>query len=296
MQGRAKRILVTGARGNVGREVVRECVAHGFAVREAVRPNAASTRDVGSDSVPFAFEQRATWERTLAGCDCLFLLRPPALANMDATLNPFIDAAHASGIEHIVFLSVSGAEKASWVPHRKVELHLLAAGKPWTLLRPGFFAQNLEDAYRSDIIEDARLYVPAADGRVAFLDVADVGAVSARLFEQPSDFAGKAFTLTGPRALTFYEVAQMLSERLVREIRYQPASVPGYLWHLTTRRRLPLMQAAVQAFLHFGLRHGDAESVTEDVELLLGRPASGLEQYIERCAAAWLLGPGARAR
>ncbi len=282
------RVLVTAALGNVGREVARECAERGLTVRVAGRSEAElRARFPALESVRFDFLDRATWAGALAGCGGVFLLRPPPLGDMDATLNPFIDAAYAAGAQHLVFLSVSGADRMKWVPHRKVELHLASTGQAWTVLRPGFFAQNLEDAYRRDIVEDGRLYVPAGDGRVAFLDVRDAGAVAARIFEDPGAFRGKALTLTGPEAVTFARVAQLLSGALGRTIRYEPASILGYVWHLRRKRKLSWMQVIVQTVLHVGLRRGGAEAVEAISEQLLGRPPRSLAEYVARETEVW---------
>ena len=285
-----RRILVTGARGNVGREVVRECLAAGLLVRAGDRSAGAAAGQPASpnlQSVKLDFLDRATWAPALADCGLLFLLRPPPIGDMTQTLIPFVDAAYAAGVQHIVFLSVAGADRMKWVPHRKVELHLISTGTRWTLLRPGFFAQNFEDAYRRDIVEDQRLFVPAGEGRVAFIDVRDVGAVAARVFANTVAHEGQALTLTGPTALTFFEAAAVLSSTLGRPIRYEPASIAGYAWHLRRRRAMPWMQIVIQTVLHVGLRRGDAEKAEPTVEALLGRPARSLADYARDSARAW---------
>lgn len=274
--------------GNVGSEVARECAARGFVVRVADRdPKRLAETFPEHEAAKLDFLDRATWSSALDGSDQVFLLRPPPIGNMETTLIPFVDAAYASGVRHIVFLSVAGADRMKWVPHRKVELHLTATGKGFTLLRPGFFAQNLKDAYRRDIVEDGRLYVPAGAGRVAFLDVRDAGAVAARVFEDPSAFLGQALTLTGPEALTFHQVAALLSNALGSVVRYEPASIAGYGWHLRHRRGLSWTQVVIQTVLHVGLRRGDAERVEPTVEKVLGRRALSLEDYIERAIDTW---------
>jgi uncharacterized protein YbjT (DUF2867 family) len=289
------RILVTTAMGNVGREVARECIDRGFDVRVSARDiNRLKASYPRQDAARLDFSDRATWSSALSGCDRLFLLRPPPLGDMQTTLNPFVDAAYDAGVGHIVFLSVAGADRMKWVPHRKVELHLMAVDKGWTILRPGFFAQNLEDAYRRDIVEDDRLYVPAGSGRVAFLDVRDVGAVAGLVFQDPGRFQAQALTLTGPSAIGFDEVAAVLSTTLGRPIRYRPASILGYARHLRAARGLPWMQIIVQTFLHVGLRRGDAEQVVPTVEELLGRPPHSLREYVERMAEAWQRPVGTR--
>lgn len=282
------RVLVTAALGNVGSEVVRECAERGLMVRAAGRAEAElKARFPALESVRFDFLDRGTWAGALAGCDAVFLLRPPPLGDMDATLNPFVDAAYAAGARHIVFLSVAGADRMKWVPHRKVELHLASTGKAWTVLRPGFFAQNLKDAYRRDIVEDGHLYVPAADGRVAFLDVRDAAEIAALIFLEQNAYRQKALTLTGPEAITFARVAELLSGTLGKTIHYDPASILGYIWHLRNKRNQSWMQVMVQTILHVGLRRGDAEAVEGTVEQLLGRPPRSLADYIARDAEVW---------
>lgn len=260
----------------------------GLQVRAGDRPSSKPrAADTSPEHVPFDFLDRTSWDGALRDCDGLFLLRPPALSDMDASLNPFIDRAYGAGVKHIVVLSVSGAERREWVPHRKVERHLEASGQAWTLLRPGFFAQNLQDAHRRDVIEDGRLYVPAGSAVVAFLDVRDAAEVAALIFEQPQAFVGKALTLTGPEAVTFGEVARILSSMLGRTSRYEPASILGYARHLHFSRGLPWVQVAVQTYLHWGLRRGEAATGDVTIEKLLGSRASSVSDYVLRSLGVW---------
>ncbi len=96
------------------------------------------------------FTNQNTWKSAINGATRVFLMRPPHLVDMDHTLIPFIDYAFSAGCKHIVFLSVEGADKMEWVPHRKVERHLQSIGDNHTIFRPGFFSQNLRDAYWKD--------------------------------------------------------------------------------------------------------------------------------------------------
>jgi uncharacterized protein YbjT (DUF2867 family) len=275
------RVLVTTALGNVGQHVVTECATLGLEVRAADLAAERVRRIFPAiEATSLDFLDRTTFAPALRGVKRVFLLRPPPLGDMKRTLCPFIDAAYAAGVEHVVFLSVLGAEKMRWVPHFTVEQHLVARGNDYTILRPGFFAQNLESAYRADIVEDARLYVPAGNGRIAFVDARDIGAVAARTMQRPADYRRTALTLTGPRSLTFEEVASLLSDVLGRRIRYEAASIPGYALHLRRARKLPFMQVLIQTLLHVGLRRGDAEHIDAAVERVLGRSARDLSEYV----------------
>ena len=287
------RILVTGATGNVGRQVLQRLRQHGAAVRVARRAGKSeeSTTETASarpeQSVGLDFTCPETFADAVRGCDAVFLLRPPSIANMRSTLKPFIDQAAAGGVRHIVFLSVAGAENNRMIPHRAVEDYLQASSMDWTLLRAGFFANNLGDAYRRDIVEEARLYVPAGAGRVAFIDAEDIADVAVAALLTPQAHASKAYWLTGPEALSFTQVAALLTQELGRPIRYEPASIAGYAWHLKTRRALPLVQIAVQSLLHVGLRSGAAEPVSLQVAALLDRPPRTLRDYIRTNRALW---------
>jgi uncharacterized protein YbjT (DUF2867 family) len=273
-------ILVTGASGNTGREVLRALGERALPFRAGVR------RPSRPSEIALDFRDRDTWDDALHGCRGAFLLRPPAIADVEDTLLPFVDRARALGAAQIVFLSVAGAENNRFVPHHAVEAHLLASDAPFTILRPGFFAQNLQDAYLPDIRDDDRLYVPAGRGRAAFVDLHDVADVAAAVFADPAAHDRAAYTLTGPEPLSFDEVAQILSEELGRPIRYEPASVPAYLRHLR-RRGLGWGHALVQTTLHVLLRLGQSKAVDPTLERLLGRPGRTLRTYVRANAQIW---------
>lgn len=281
-------VLVTGAVGNVGREVVRALVARGICVRAVDLSDSAveGMHGGGVDAGILDYEKPETFARSLKGCSSVFLVRPPAIALMESTLLPFIDAAMKCDVEHIVFLSVVGGGTNKLVPHYAVEKHLAARGVSHTLLRPGFFAQNLGVAYRADIAEDDRLFLPAGRARAAFVDIRDVAELAAMIFAGTGPHRGAAYTCTGPEALSFEETARLMTEVLRRPIRYESASIAGYVRHLHLRG-LPLAQIAVQTVLHVGLRFGHSETIDPTLERLLGRRPRTLAAYVSESAALW---------
>jgi uncharacterized protein YbjT (DUF2867 family) len=255
-------------------------------VRAAGRAVDASPGPSGVESAPFDFFDRATFGPALRDCEGAFLLRPPAIRDVGPTLNAFIDEARYGGVGHLVFLSVAGAGENRFVPHHAVEAHLRRGPGSYTLLRPGFFAQNFADTYRRDLVEDNRLYVPAGRGAAAFVDVRDVADVAAIAFGDPVAHAARAYTLTGPEALTFAQAARVLSEELGRPIHYASASAFGYARHLAGRG-LPLAQIGVQTLLHLGIRYGHAAAVDPTLARLLGRHARTLREYVHDHVALW---------
>jgi uncharacterized protein YbjT (DUF2867 family) len=284
-------ILVTGASGNVGSAVVSVLSERGAAFRVAARNPRPDEGGVSrsAEAVRLDFRDPSTFREACRGCDAVFLLRPPAVANTAQTLVPFLDVARAEGVRQVVFLSVAGAGDNRMVPHHAVEQHLKRGPASWTILRPGFFAQNLGDAYRRDIVEDDRLFVPAGDGLVTFVDVRDVAEVAVNALLDPASHHGRTYTLTGPEPVAFRQAADMLTAALGRPIRYEPARILAYAGHLKRRRGLPMVQVAVLTLLHVGLRFGQAEAIDPTLARLLGHHPRTLVQYIQDHRSLWAL-------
>lgn len=279
--------LVTGATGNLGSAVVQQLAGRGLPIRAAGTDTARVELQLPSvDGVHLDLTDPTTFGPALQGVQRLFLVRPPAIARVKPTINRFLDVAADTGVEHVVFASVLGAESNRIVPHHRIEAHLRTLELSWTVLRPGFFAQNLATAYARDIALNDRILLPAGDGRVAFIDTRDIGAIAADILADPARHEGRAYPLTGPAAWSFPQVAALLTTELGREISYEPTSVIGYLRHLA-RQGLPLPQRLVQTVLHTGLRRGDAEVVDPTAAQLLGRPATSLATYIHEHREVW---------
>jgi nucleoside-diphosphate-sugar epimerase len=154
------------------------------------------------------------------------------------------------------------------------------------MLRASFFAQNLCGPYRADIRDDDRIFVPAGGESVSWVDTRDLGEAAARAFLDPAA-KGQAWTLTGGEARTFEEVASLLTEHLGRPIRYQPASLAGYLWHLRRHRHLPLAQAVVYAVLHTAIRFGAERRVDPTLQAVLGRTPRTIDDTIRDHLDLW---------
>lgn len=282
-----ERILVTGATGNVGAEVVRMLAERGAAVRAAVTPTSLAryTPQPGVTAVPFDFERPETYRAALEGVSHIFLMRPPQLTDTKRGMNPAIDAAREAGVKQIVFMSLLGASKNRVVPHRQVEDYLRGAGVAWTFLRPSFFMQNLSTTHRPDIRELGEILVPAGDGLTSFIDVRDIAEVAVKTLTE-SGHAFKAYPLTGAEALGYGAVARMLTEELGRPIAYRRPSIVRFARHMR-RRGLAWSFIAVMVGIYTTARLGLAGLVTPDAERLLGRRPISMRQFVHDYRAAW---------
>lgn len=279
----AHRVLITGPTGTVGGTLLDRLVANGVPVVAGVRDPARFERPVECRTLDFA--QPETFTPAVEGVHRVFLMRPPAMSDTKRYLRPFIAAAARHGVEHAVFLSVMGVNRA--MPHRRVEEDLRASGLGWTFLRPSFFAQNLQTAYRADIRDRSAIRVASGRGRTSFVDTRDVADVAALVLAEPAAHAGATYTLTGPAALDYHQVASLLSAELGRVITYQPRSL------LTHRRELlrqgrPPAYANVQLMIDIVARVGLAARVTGTIERLLGRPAGPFARYLHDHRRFWV--------
>ena len=283
----ATTILVTGATGTIGSRVLEELADRGVTVRAACRDpeREQATLPEGVEWVEFDFERPETWGVAFEGVDAMFLMRPPAITRVGDSITPAIDAAERVGVEHVVVLSVLGAEKNPILPHRKIEKHVLDTDLDWTFLRPSFFMQNLIQTHREEIVEQDEIVVPAGSGTTSFVDAADIAAVAATALAEPGH-EGQAYDITGPEALTYHEVAAVLSDVLDREISYDEPSLIEFVRHSRRQGRdWPFI--VVMAGIYTTARLGLAGRVTDDVERLLGRPPRSFREWAEENAEAF---------
>lgn len=281
-------VFVTGATGTVGSAVVAGLLARGERVVAAVR----STTPAGalpSDAERRVFEfgsDGATADAVLAGCDRLFLMRPPPIEDVETFLFPLIDAAMRAGIRQIVFLSLQGVQFNRGVPHFRVEQYLREIAAPYTFLRPNFFMQNLSTTYSEGIREREEIYLPAGRAFTAFIDAADIGAVAAAVLTQPGHLS-KAYTLNGEQSLSYRRVARILSQVLGRPIRYSQPTEAAYLARLRAEGAAE-DYLAVQRMIYRVVRWNASALPGRAVRRLTGRPATTFSQFAEREKAAWM--------
>lgn len=271
-----------GATGRVGSSVVSRLRGK-LPIRAASQIPGPSEPDV--EWVRFDLEQPATFDAALAGVGSIFLMRPPQITKSEA-FAPFLQAAQARGIHRIVVLSVMGAEANPILPHHGMETRVMNMGFDWTMIRPSDFMQNLETVHLESIRDRDEIAVPAGQGKSSFIDVDDIGEVIARILLEDGHL-NKGYTLTGPQALSFGEVADALSHTLGRTIRYRKVSPLRFILEQRARGQ-PLGLNLVMTALYTVQRLGKASTVTSEVEALLGRPPGGLDQYLRRQRALWL--------
>jgi uncharacterized protein YbjT (DUF2867 family) len=273
-------ILVTGATGTIGSEVVERLVRRGAKVRAMTRNPSRATARPGVEVVQADFEDSASLVRAVLGVTTLFLLSAPAPA-LPRHDRAMLEAARSAGVDKVVKLSAIGTAEGfaegtvgGW--HRPGEEALRAGNWTWTLLRPSGFTSN---ALRwAEAIRGGHP-VPnmTGDGVQGLVDPRDVAAVAVEALLS-AEHAGRTYTLTGPALLSVPDQAAILARTLGRAV--ETVDVPP-----DTAREQLLASGVDSAFVDIALRGaelvraGGNRILTDDVERVLGRPPGTFEGW-----------------
>ncbi|MCE1198657.1 MAG: NmrA family NAD(P)-binding protein [Marinilabiliales bacterium] len=286
-----ERILVTGATGNVGLSTVKFLLDREMPDVEVV----AAVRDLkqaGSNPllanarlVNFEFDEPDTYAAALQGVTKLLLIRPNQVSDVSKHIFPFLDQVEKSGIRHIVFVSIIGAERSKVFANHRIEAHLKKMSIPHTIVRPSLYMQNLLWLHGQEIRQNDKIYIPAGAGMVNYIDARDVARVVVKLLTEPG-YEGKEFELTGDEPMDFYTIAHLFTRELGREIRYaRPLTIKFIRQKLREKKSMPFI--VTLSLLYGSARNGKMAHVSEDFNRLLGSAPNSLANFIHEYRSFW---------
>jgi uncharacterized protein YbjT (DUF2867 family) len=276
-------ILVTGANGRVGSTTVKQLTACGMPVRALVRSSqkAAGISAPGVDIVVGDLAQPHTLDAALQGVSGALLVSPLDPHQVDLQGN-FVEAARRAGAIHIVKISGLGTALDSPVRsgrwHAQIEKHIEDSGLPFTHLRPPFFMQNVL-RFAPAIRAGGEFVGSLQRGEVAMIDVRDIAAVVRTALTTPGH-AGKVYVLTGPEALSYWDIAERIAKRLGRAVRYRDMPLDTMRERLHTSG-MPEWHVEVQLEFSAALSAGHAATVTDTVAAVTGKPARTFDQFLQ---------------
>ena len=281
-------ILVTGATGLNGGELVRLLSARGVPVRALVR-NASRAAALSSlanvEIVEGDMERPETLAEPLRGVDRAMLISSSNAAMHEVQSN-FIDAARKAGVTHMVKLSgiipdIDSPFRFARM-HGEIELKLERSGIAFTHLRAGEFMHSYFRQVPA-IVARGALFLPMEDARIASIDVGDIAEVAAKALTE-SGHEGKTYPLTGPEALTMAEVAKKLSAATGREISYVNVA-PEEAKRARLAAGVPEYTADALDELFAERRKGKESEVYPVFEELIGRRPTSFDEFARRNAA-----------
>jgi uncharacterized protein YbjT (DUF2867 family) len=281
-------ILVTGATGNNGGHIIDALTALGRKdVRAVVR--SAQTQadkvshfaDLGVEVVEGDLARPDSLTPAMAGVQRMLLLSPVNPNAVELQGNA-INAAQQAGVQHVVKFSMIGADLESPVPlarwHRQSEQQLERSGMAWTHIRPNDLMGYNTGLLMPSINKDGAFYDSLGDARISMVAERDVAAVAAKTLTE-AGHEGKTYVLTGPEALSFYDVAAVLSAALDKAVRYVPIS-REQAREAMLAGGLPAAAVDLVTALRDYEREGHNAILTDTVNQLLGRPALRYAQAV----------------
>lgn len=274
----SEKILVTGSTGNVGCGLVQALGNAGANVSALIheKSKAKSLEDQGVDMIVDDLDEPKHLGEAIADVDKIYLLTTNG-PNSVKQVHNVIQAAKQKGKPHIVRQSGHGSEKSRIIrQHMEAETEITSSGLPYTMLRPTFFMQNTMMAAQT-VASQGMIYMPFKDGRLGMIDVRDVVDVAAKVLTT-SGHEGKTHILTGPASISFQDISGTLSEVLGKEVKYTDVPIEaGRKSMLGMGMPEWIADGYLELMEDFAKNWGN--QVTDDVELLTGRPARSYAQF-----------------
>jgi uncharacterized protein YbjT (DUF2867 family) len=284
-------ILVTGATGKVGQEVVRQLSVAGVPVKALVRDplRATPVRVPGVQIAVGDLSRPETLDAAFAGAERLFLLTsvdPDQVALQGAA----VEASRKAGVQRIVKVSVAGGPDAGtqigrwhWATEKQIE----ASGIDFTFLRPTLYMQQML-TYAPDIASTGTFSAPLGAGAIAAIDARDVAAVAVRALTEEGH-ARRIYDLTGPAALNFEEMADEISRAIGRKVSYVHVP-PEYARKQMLAAGVPRWLADDMLILFASFREGYGAALSDAVKQVTGNRPRSFREFVRDHASAFQKG------
>jgi len=280
-------ILITGATGNIGVEVIRYLYKFGTSNRiiAGVR-NIDKAKSIFNDCpkleyVHFDFEDSETFDGALKCIDLIFLLRPPHISDIDRYFKPLISKIVQHNIREVLFLSVQGVEKSKVIPHNKIERLVIENELDFIFLRPSYFMQNLTTTLIEDIKTKRNIILPSGNAKFNWIDIENIGEVAAILLEKFADYKNQSYEITGLENEDFYYVTSLINKVIENPIEYKSVNPLKFFW-VKKQEGMVTGMIVVMILLHFLPRFQKAPRISNFYEQMTGRKPTDLKTFIER--------------
>ncbi len=277
-------ILITGATGHIGKELIPLLLESGQPLRVFVRDERKVAHlDPHIERVAGDLNDPASLISAMQGVDQIFLVTFETRQDVHV-----LAAAKGAGVQHIVKLSTLEAAHPNikigqW--HAEREELIRASGLDWTFLRPGMFMSNTIDWWSDSIKGQGAVYFPGGKGKVAPVDPADVAAVAALALTH-SGHSRQAYELTGPELLTMREMVQIISRTLAKPLQYTDIPpIAARLWMLKSGMDKTLVNALMEMLA--SLRKNQGAICTETVRQVTGREPRSFEAWCKNHIGAF---------
>ena len=281
-------ITVFGATGKVGKEMLQFFSQSGNYCRAVTR----DLKKVNAHSFVTWIEgnlaDKNSLYNSIAGSTRLFLATSFSEKMAELQGNA-IEVAKQTGVEHIVKLSTKGvSEKSDFLIqklHYQIEQQLKGSGINWTILQPSAFMQNWIGDFSETIRKEKKIYDAIGDAKISYVDARDIAEVAVSILLNPASHRNKNYLLTGEEAVSYYDVAEAISQAVHEPVTYVAES-PEEARKRLEARGLP--EWAIKLFLVMAkVQQSESPVLSKSVQEILGKPARSVSYFAKDYAAAF---------
>ena len=263
-------ILVLGSTGKTGSRIAQRLQDLNYSVRHGSR----------SATPPFDWTKQSTWKSCLEGIDSVYISYATDLGinNTANTIKSFVDAAKEQNIKRIVMLTGRGEEEAV-----RCEEIVQNSGIRWTIVRSSWFNQNFSETSFAEMVKTGQITLPAKNAQEPFIDVEDLAEVIVKILTQPGH-SNQTYELTGPRLISFSDIAQELSKATGKKIQYIDIPHQAFVNEIAASGA-PHEIVNLMDYLFSKLLDGRNAYLTQDLEQLLERKPKDFSDFSKQVAA-----------
>lgn len=278
------KILVTGATGTTGQQVVEALLIQGADIRLGVRTPSKVSHFVerGAEVVVYDYDRPETLQAAMNGVERLFLLTP-FVEDFVSLTQLAVDAAKAVGVSFVLRLSGVGAdpnaEGGPGLHHGLAENIIKESGLQWSMLQPTFFQDNILNFQSGSIQAEGKMYGASGTGRSSYVSAGDIGRAGAAILLNPAKHVGKSYVLTGPEAHSDAEVASMVGEIIGKPISFVNLTSEQYAGGMKASGS-PDWMIDHMVVLEGIKANGWAETVSPDYTEITGQSAESMFSYL----------------
>lgn len=278
------RIFLTGATGAIGSQLVQQLTSLNIGFKALVRTPAQAeqlNKLPHAEAIVGDLADPATFEYALHGVEKAFLLTNSS-EQAESLQMGFVEAARRAGVQHIIKLSQFAANESSPVRflryHARVENRIKELGFRYTFLRPNLYMQGLL-AFKEQIKHHGQFFAAIGKARVSLVDVRDIAAIAAAALTE-AGHENKTYDITGPDALSHYELAEILSEVLGKPVNFIDVS-PEQMEKALGGAGFPEWQIGglIEDYAHYARE--EASAVSDATTRVTGTSPIDFEQFIK---------------
>ncbi|MFH2046541.1 MAG: SDR family oxidoreductase [Pseudomonadota bacterium] len=273
------KILVTGATGNTGSEIVKQLLEKGVQFKAISRDKSKFKTIAGINWVEGNFADISSLVLAFKDVENIYVAMP-AHPDNEVWINNIITASKKAGVLHIVKLSGMGVSLDAGSEiirvHAKTDDMLMQSGLVYTLLRSNSFYQNIFASIPT-IKNQSSIYSPLSDSKLSLIDIRDVAAVAVKALTE-NGHNNKIYNLTGPETLSYYDIAKKIGSAIGKDITYYPIS--------KEQAKSSMLKAGVSEWRADKLSEimawfgkGGFEAINQDVESVLNRSAYSFDEF-----------------